>query len=185
MYEFSLSALWCGDILVDCIAVLRRFCAYLFSILTKHRMVFCLTWWPASAVVRSSSIWAAHSHEPFDLESLYFTRTSILTYSTATPDMMTSWTTSFRKLSWKKNISKVPPLVASSRILWRGILPGPTHWWAFCQAKHPPEWRFCLLPWPQTVVVHSSSSLTKWAAFVTQERFDLESPNSIRTSILA
>ena len=72
-------------------------------------MAFCLSPQPASAGRsfvrrRHSSItkWAAQIfRERFDLESPNFIRESILTHSTATPNM-TSPTTSCQKLMWKK-----------------------------------------------------------------------------------
>ena len=54
------------------------------------------------------------SWERFDLEPPNFTRISILTYSTATLDMASLFTSS-RKLSWTKS-SKIQPSVASDGI---------------------------------------------------------------------
>ena len=39
------------------------------------------------------------------------------------------------------------------------------------------EWLFCFMSWSASIVVRRSSSTTKWAASMSQEWFDLESPN--------
>ena len=62
------------------------------------------------------------SREPFDLESPNFTRTSILTYYIATPDMQ-SLTTSCQKLSQK--MSKMLPSMASAGISREQFKQGP------------------------------------------------------------
>ena len=42
------------------------------------------------------------------------------------------------------------------------------------------NWRFCLISWIASAVI-CSSSITKWVARISQERFYIESPNFIRT----